>query len=117
MITLQQKGEYRIIETKAQTKLLILDKKDKYAWINAADIGEILVTTAKSHTTDAILAAGKYRIYKVIDEPKYTDLLHLELLVGEGIWQGYLLTTGLPKDKKKRARIIPTREIITKVMN
>lgn len=115
MIKLIQKGEYVLLETKTQTKVLILDGKDKYAWINAGEIGEILVASHRTHRTDSILAVGKYRIYEVKDEPKITDLLHLELMVGEGKWQGYLLLSGLPKGAKKRNRVIPTDEIITKV--
>lgn len=114
MIQLLQSGKYSLIETKSQTKILTLDNKKTFAWINAEEIGEILVASHKSHRTDNILAIGNYRLYNIKDEPNLTDLIHLELLVGDGIWQGYLLTTGLPKGKKKRNRIIPTKEIITK---
>lgn len=103
-----------MIETKEQTKILILDSKDTFAWVNVQEIGEILVTSHKTHMADAILAVGKYRLYDVNDEPKLSDQLHLELSVGDGIWQGYLLPTGFPKGKKIRSRVIPTREIITK---
>ena len=67
----------------------------------------------KQHTC-AVIASGKYRLYKVKDEPNFVDLFHLELLVGEGVWQGYLLPTGLPTAEKKRNRIIPAKEVITK---
>jgi hypothetical protein len=113
MIPLKREGQYKLIETKGQTKILTLDDKT-YAWVNAAEIGEILVTSHRAHETDNILAIGKYRIYDVKDEPELTDLLHLELFVGEGTWQGYLLTTGLPTTANKRKRIIPTAEVITK---
>jgi len=114
MIHLVNEGRYRLIETKAQTKILILDEKRIFAWVNAQDIGEILVTSHKFPVTDNILSIGKYRLYEVKDEEDLTDLLHLELFVGDGIWQGYLLPTGLPTEEKKRNRIIPTDEIITK---
>ena len=114
MIQLIQQGIYKLIETKNQTKILSLDSKQTFAWINAAEIGEILVASYASHKVDHLLAIGKYRIYTVKDEPKLTDLVHLELFVGEGVWQGYLLPTGLPNEEKKRNRIIPTNEIITK---
>jgi hypothetical protein len=114
MIKLLQEGQYKLIETKGQTKILILDEKRTFAWVNAAEIGEILVTSHKSHVTDNILAIGRYRMYSVKNEPDLTDLDHLELHVGGGIWQGYLLPTGLPNEKKKRNRIIPTDEVITK---
>jgi hypothetical protein len=114
MIKLLQEGQYKLIETKGQTKILTLDGKKTFAWVNAADIGEILVTSHKSHKTDNILAIGRYRMYDVKKEPDLTDLYHLELHVGNGTWQGYLLPTGLPNEKKKRNRIIPTDEVITK---
>jgi hypothetical protein len=115
MLKVVQEGTYHLIETKGHTKILSLDKNRTFAWVNAADIGEILVTSHKSHIVDHLLAVGKYRLYSVIDEQKITDGLHLELFVGEGRWQGYLLPTGLPTDEKKRNRIIPTKETITRM--
>jgi hypothetical protein len=116
MIKLLEGGTYRLIETKKQTKILTLDGEKIFAWIHAGEIGEILVASHKKHKTDHMLTLGKYRLYEVKNEPLLTDLLHLELLVGEGLWQGYLLPTGLPTTDKKRNRIIPTKEIITKAI-
>lgn len=113
MISIVRRGHYQLIETRGQTKILILDEKEMFAWINAGAIGEILVTSHRSHKADCVLASGAYRLYKVFDEPYLSDQLHLELYVGTGTWQGYLLPTGLPTDVKKRNRIIPTKEIIT----
>lgn len=113
MIQIVREGNYRLIETKHQTKLLYLDSA-AYAWINTEQMGEILVSTHKPHKADCLLAQGRYRLYNVKDEKRLTDLLHLELSVGSGKWQGYLLLTGLPEGEKKRNRIIPTQEIITK---
>ena len=113
MIKLIKKGKYSLIETRNDVKVLKLDKKT-FVWIFTKSIGEILVTTHKGHRTDQKLARGEYRIYYVKDESKLVDQLHLELYVGEGDWQGYLLPTGFPKDKKTRSRIIPTNEFISK---
>lgn len=113
MIKLLREGSYQLIETKSDTKILTLDKKNTYAWVQAKGIGEILLKTHTSHKTDAVLSIGAYRLYDVENEPQLTDLLHLELSVGGGVWQGYLLLKGLPV-KKNRNRIIPTQEIITK---
>ena len=114
MITLLGDGDYSLIETNRQTKILTLDTKKHFAWVDASGIGEILVASSKEHRTDHILATGKYRLYDVVDEAKLTDLMHLELLVGDGVWQGYILPTGFPSRKDKRNRIIPTKELITK---
>lgn len=112
MITIMRTGDYRLIETKHNTKILYLDN-DVFAWLEPTGIGEILVTSYDKHTADCILSVGEYLIYDVEDEPELSDQLHLELSVGGNIWQGYLLLTGLPTDDKKRSRIIPTHEIIT----
>lgn len=65
-------------------------------------------------TSSLIIAIREdYRIYKVKNEPKLIDLLHLELSVGKNKWQGYLLLTGLPTKNKIRSRIVPSEEIIS----
>lgn len=117
MLKVIQRGDYKLIQTKGQTNILILDDKDTFAWINAADIGEILVTSHNPHKADSIWSMGKYRLYEVDNEAKYTDQPHLELAIGLGNWQGYLLPHGLPTDEKKRNRIIPTTEVITRTNN
>ncbi|HAP37879.1 hypothetical protein A2574_02480 [Candidatus Shapirobacteria bacterium RIFOXYD1_FULL_38_32] len=111
MINLIEKGKYKLIETKGQVKILYLGKK-QFAWVWVEEIGEILVSSYTEHETDQLLAVGKYEIYEVENEPKLADLMHLELEVGEGLRQGYLLLTGLPDEEKKRARIIPTKELV-----
>lgn len=114
MISLQKRGQYRLITTKNHTNMLILDDTTIFAWITAQNIGEVLVFSHSLPDLGSILIKGSYRLYSVKDEPKLTDLDHLELFVGEGTWQGYLLPTGLPTNEDKRNRIIPTNEIITK---
>ena len=115
MIRLLSQGEYTLNETKTFHKILSLEDMGTYGWIYVPKgFYEILVASQMKDGTDHKLAAGKYRLYGVKNEQKLTDLAHLELLVGEGVWQGYLLPTGLPGGDKKRNRIIPTNEIITK---
>lgn len=111
MIKLIEEGKYRLIETKGQVKILRLEKK-QFAWVWAEEIGEILVSSHVEHEIDHILSAGKYKIFEVENEPNLADLMHLELEVGEGMRQGYLLLTGLPDVEKKRSRIIPTKELV-----
>lgn len=117
MIMLLKEGLYQLVETKGQTKILMLDKSKAYAWVNVLDFGEILVSSHRAHKTNNVLAVGKFRLYDVKDEPKLTDLQHLELLVGDGKWQGYLLPTGIPTTKNTKKRIIPTKELITKTIH
>ncbi len=113
MIQVLRQGVYKLIETKKHTKVLFLDNKDAFAWINAGEIGEILVTAHKNVMTDSVLATGDYVLYVVKNEPHIVDLTHLELQVGPHDWQGYILLTGLPTSRKKRTRIVPSNELIT----
>ncbi len=117
MLQVVQRGDYKLIETKGQAKILTLDDKSTFSWVNAKDIGELLVTSHKIHDADSTLSMGKYRLYDVEKEPNFTDQPHLELSVGYGNWQGYILPNGLPDDEKKRNRIISTKEVITKTNN
>lgn len=112
MITLIKTGPYKLIETKANIKILYLDNQP-YAWVTAEKIGQILVWSRVPHRTNRDLAMGIYQLYEVEDEPYLTDLQHLELEFGEHAWQSYLLPTGLPTSKDARTRFIPTTEIIT----
>lgn len=113
MITLIDTGWYKLTETKGGTKMLFLDDH-AYAWIYAKDIGEMLISSYREYAEDALLSLGQFKLYDVEDEEEYSDHLHLELEVGAGSWQGYLLLTGLPDERKKRARIVPTTEIISR---
>jgi hypothetical protein len=114
MIKLLEVGNYILGETNDLTKILYLSEKGSFAWVNAKGVGEILVLTSKQFKPNFILAQGKYRIYSVKDEPKLSDTIHLELFVGQGTFQGYLLITGFPNLEHKRVKIIPTEESITR---
>src|SRR4030042_2020609 len=106
MIKLIKKGKYLLVETRNDVKVLKLDRKT-FVWVFTKSIGEMLVATHRGHKTDQKLAKGEYRVYKVKDEPKLVDTIHLELSIGEDDWQGYLLITGFPKSRKTKSRIIP----------
>lgn len=114
MIKLVDSGIYELVQTVNQAKVLTLHGRKHYAWINAQNIGEILVATKKLHKISYIISSGKFRLYEVRDEPEFTDLFHLELLVEGGKWQGFILPTKLPTLADNKNRIIPTDELITK---
>ena len=112
MIGLLESGKYLVFETGGHTRILEINDKSHFAWVHT-NVGEILVSSQQEFKPKELVAQGNYRLYNVKNEPKLTDLEHLELFVGEGKWQGYLLPTGFPGGKKKRSRIIPTDETIT----
>lgn len=114
MIRTANQGKFKLFETFDKTTILELDGNQNYAWVSAGKIGDILIFSKNKFKESNILSMGNYRIYEVKDEPELTDLEHLELYIGDGKWQGYLLPTGLPKLNDKRNRIIATNELITK---
>lgn len=116
MLKLLSRGTYNIIETAHLTKILELSDLGYFAWIDAGEIGEILVLSDK-YPSLYVLSSGSFRLYEVKNEPSLTDTIHLELFIGRGSWQGYLLPTNLPTKVHPRSRIIPTKEIITKSRN
>lgn len=113
MIKLLAHGSYNLIQTKHLTKIIKFADLGSFAWINAGEIGEILVLS-DDYQPLYTLASGFYRMYEVKNEPNLSDTIHLELFIGKGCWQGYLLPTNLPTESHPRSRIIPTAELITK---
>lgn len=112
MIKKIKNGNYQLLVTKDYKVMLYIDEQG-YLWNYAKGIGEILTLSKHLHLRSHVLAQGKYRLYSVHDEPKLVDLQHLELSLGPGRWQGYLLLTGLPTFGKIRSRVVPTHEVIS----
>lgn len=113
MIKVIKTGRFCLIQTKKRVKHLILDTKYSCAWTDDPRLGELLVLS-KNPLESEQTVAGKYRLYEVISEPQLTNVFHLELLISRGLWQGYLLPSGLPDHDHKRTQIIPTQEQITR---
>lgn len=111
MITLISRGVYRLVVSKDKKNILYLGDQG-YLWSHVKGIGELLSFSKHAHESQYVLAQGIFRIYSVKREPAYVDLQHLELAIGARGWQGYLLLTGLPTERKIRSRIVPTEEVI-----
>jgi len=113
MIKILDQGCYQLYKATNESKLLTIDKKKNYIWNKQADKEDITLCAYKNSKKDELLTVGKYRLYAVKNENDLSDGEHLELFVGDGKWQGYLLPTSLPSDKKLTSPIYPTEEIIT----
>lgn len=111
MIKVLKKGTYKLIETRQQIKILYLDETP-YVWLFIPKIGHVLEVTHKPHKAEHALAAGNYRLYDVKKDRRFSQHKHLELFIGEGQCQGYLLLTDLPTERKRRTRIVATDELI-----
>lgn len=116
MVRLINDGTFRLMETNHGIKLLKLNHK-MYAWIVAPRIGSLLIYSAYPHKIVDILSRGHFQLYSVIDDAHLSDGLHLEVEVGERSWQGYLLLTGLPDRVNTRKPIMPTRELVSPLVD
>jgi hypothetical protein len=116
MFSIERQGSYKLTESRLQIKALYLDKTS-YAMLFIDSLGEMISTARTPKPTDYTLSIGRYRVYNVQDEPDMTEGLHLELEVGDDIWQGYLLPNGLPGKNSIRGCLLPTRELITGTPN
>lgn len=112
MIKLLKSGKYSLVGLEAGQTMLFLGRQG-YHWGHAKGIGDLLTFSKRPHKIVNVIAQGDYNLYKVKDESDFVDLQHLELSINPHKWQGYLLLTSLPTDKKIRSRILPTEESIS----
>ena len=112
MIKVLKSGKYQLVETSQQIKVLYLDETP-YIWLYIPGIGHVIEMTHNPHRAEHILAQGSYRIYDVKGEERFSRHKHLELFIGDGAWQGYLILTDLPSETRKRVRIVATNEVVS----
>lgn len=116
MIRVLGEGEYKLAETPAQIKILVLGSRS-YLWLFKPSLGQTLVAASrKKPKVDRILAIGRYRLYEVKDESDLSNLKHLELSLGHRRWQGYLLHDN-SLIIKTTIPISPTAELISCPIN
>jgi len=112
MIKNVKRGDYKLLRIKGDQRILILDGK-KYLWTYDKTYGDRLELAPKEYEEACVLSVGHYRIYSVKDDSTFTDQFHLELLIGRGKWQGYLLPDGLPSSRLEKDSLQATKETIT----
>lgn len=117
MIKLLESSTYKLIETKNNTKALMLDDRDVFFWKNYGCSGNLEYIKFDPSQICCLLNINNYRLYEVKNEPDLTSGMHLELYVGKSKWQSYLLKSGLPTIKKQKKPVSVTIETITKVRN
>lgn len=105
MICTIKSGSFQFFESPSQAKILVLDRKRPYAWIRSSQGGDILVYSSYRMDSCTLSSSGRYRLYMVTSEAKLSDQVHLELLIGKGRWQGYLLPTGFPTKRGEKREL------------
>jgi hypothetical protein len=113
MITVLSTGTYQLYK-KDPLRILTLNGKKKFLWEKSRDATGQLRFWTPQDNIEELSASGAFRLYDVKKETDLTDGMHLELFVGEGDWEGYLLKDKLPNAKRKECDIVKTDECITK---
>ena len=109
MIKIVSKGDYILHEEDKNKKILQLDDIKPLLWEDE----NVIHSANQNFVPKRILSSGKYRLYKVSNEPNLTDNYHLELYVGSKKWQGYLLPTNILKMRKQAIPITASNELIS----
>lgn len=107
----QQQGDYELFETDHHHRILTLDKKGWYAWVQGQQ-GEILVHSDSDHKKDRTIQKGKFRLVDFEDDPKFKDMPHLFLEKSDR-YQEVMLPNGLPTERDHQKKVILTDETIT----
>lgn len=114
MVRIIGSGTYKLTETKDNQKILSLGKYNNFQWVSTGCEGQIKYVKLDPKQICCLLSTGNYRIYEVKNELGLSNSKHIELHVGRGKWQGYLLPKGLPAKLQRKRVIVQTNEIITK---
>lgn len=105
-------GQYETFKTTRQHKILVLDGKDYYAWVDTTQ-GHLLVLSDAEHQRLETLGSGDYVIFRPQDEPNFRDNLdHLELREGDR-YHTYILPNGLPTSDDTQKKLVETDETLS----
>lgn len=111
-VDVRQRGLYELFETTHQHRILTLDRKQWYAWVEG-QAGEILVHSDSDHKKDHTLCKGHYYVVAFDGDPKFKDMPHLFLEDG-GQYREVMIPNGLPTDKDYQKKVVDTGNTLSK---
>ncbi len=115
MITVMSRGTHWL--TSAPVLLMLRDEQESekvYRFFLTDGQGKITFITKSEFSFTKDVITGKYRKYEVKNEQSFKNGVYLELSVGMGKWNCYILPTGLPNKNSPEKSILVTKECITK---
>jgi hypothetical protein len=111
MITVIKRGKYQLCEIGNKKTLLCLGSVKRFLW--ETSFLKFFDSSNSTIENKKVKSQGKFFLYDVQNEPKFTSSQHLEMLVEKNAWQGYLLPQGLPNKNTISKNIFPVQELIT----
>jgi hypothetical protein len=105
-VSVQEQGDYELFETNHQHRILVLNNRQWFAWIEGQQ-GEILVRSDPDHVRDHTIQQGKFFLVDFEEDPNYKDMPHLFLQKGDH-YQEAMLPNGLPTERDPQKKIVMT---------
>ncbi|HEX7022106.1 MAG TPA: hypothetical protein VF171_04560 [Trueperaceae bacterium] len=108
----KNKGNYELFETTHHHKILVLNDKKWYAWVQG-DQGDVLVRSDSDHRKDHTLQKGSFYLVDFQDDPKFQDMPHL-FLQKDNHYQELLLPNGLPTNDNYQKKLVAPDDTVGK---
>ncbi len=107
------KGNYELFETTHGHRILVLNDKQWYAWVEGQK-GEILFLSDSDHEKGHTVQEGEFYLAEFEDDPEFrNNQPHLFLQKGNG-FQELIVPNGLPTENDNQKRVVSTDETVAK---
>ena len=103
---MRAQGYYELFETTHQHRILVLDHKRWFAWVEGQQ-GEILVRSDADHQKDHTIQKGQFYLVDFEHDPTYKDMPHLFLQKGDR-YEEVMLPNGLPTEQDHQKKLVKT---------
>ena len=111
-VKVQQHGQYELFETTHQHRILVLNNKQWFAWVQGQQ-GEILVHSDADHKKDHTIQKGQFYFVDFEHDPTYKDMPHLFLQKGDH-FEEVMLPNGLPVEEDHQKKLVKTDHTLPK---
>ena len=111
-VSVKDQGNYELFETTHGHRILVLDGKRWYAWVEGQR-GELLVLSDSDHEKDHTVQEGQFYLADFEDDPKFQDNPHLFLQKGDH-FEELIVPSGLPDDSDNQKKAASTNGTVAR---
>jgi Protein of unknown function (DUF2795) len=111
-VQVQEQGHYELFATTHQHRILVLNNKQWFAWVEGQQ-GEILIHSDADHQKDHMIQEGQFYLVDFEHDPTYKDMPHLFLQKGDR-FEEVMLPNGLPTQKDHQKKLVKTDNTLPK---
>jgi hypothetical protein len=111
-VKVQEQGHYELFDTTHQHRILVLNDKLWFAWVQGQQ-GEILVLSDADHQKQHTLQTGQFYLVDFEDDPTYKDMPHLFLQTDDR-YEEVMVPNGLPTEQDHQKKVVKTEHHLPK---